>query len=138
MTTAHQLRRPVGELLRRWRGRRHLSQLELALEAGISARHLSFVENGKSAPSRETILRLAEQLDLPLRERNHLLLAAGYAPIYSEAKLGSPEMTSVRRAVRQVLGGHEPYPAVAVGRGWDLLDANAGVALLTERVAPEL
>jgi transcriptional regulator with XRE-family HTH domain len=138
VTTVEQHRRPVGELLRRWRGRRRLSQLELALESGISARHLSFVENGKSAPSRETILRLAEQLDLPLRERNHLLLAAGYAPVFSEAALGSPEMASVRRAVRQVLGGHEPYPAVAVDRGWNLVDANAGVGLLTERVAPEL
>ena len=95
------------ELLRRWRGRR-LSQLELALESGISARHLSFVENGKSAPSRDTILRLVQQLDLPLRERNHLLLAAGYAPVYSEATLGSPEMSAMRGAVRQVLSGHEP------------------------------
>src|SRR5919112_5156884 len=128
VTTIEQHRRPVGELLRRWRGRRRLSQLELALESGISARHLSFVENGKSAPSRETILRLAEQLDLPLRERNHLLLAAGYAPVYSEAGLGSPEMASVRGAVRQLLIGHEPYPAVAVDRGWNLVDANAGVA----------
>src|SRR5918998_2131129 len=138
MTTAHQLRRPVGELLRRWRGRRHLSQLELALEAGISARHLSFVENGKSAPSRETILRLAEELDLPLRERNDLLLAAGYAPVYSEAALDSPEIASVRRAVRQVLKGHEPYSAVAVDPGWNLVEANSGVALLTEGVAEEL
>src|ERR671917_423157 len=138
MTTAHQLRRPVGELLRRWRGRRHLSQLELALEAGISARHLSFVENGKSAPSRETILRLAEELDLPLRERNDLLLAAGYAPVYSEAALDSPELASVRAAVRQVLRGHEPYPAVVVDRNWNLVDVNAGVALLTEGVAEEV
>jgi transcriptional regulator with XRE-family HTH domain len=96
------------ELLRRWRGRRRLSQLELALESGISARHFSFVENGKSAPSRDTILRLVQQLDLPLRERNHLLLAAGYAPVYSEATLGSPEMSAMRGAVRQVLSGHEP------------------------------
>ena len=94
-----------------------MSQLELALESGISARHLSFVENGKSAPSRETILRVADQLGLPLRERNHLLLAAGYAPVYSEAAPDSPEMASVRQAVRQVLGGHEPYPAVVVDRG---------------------
>ena len=99
-TTAHQLRRPVGELLRRWRDRRRLSQLELALESGISARHLSFVENGRSAPSRGTVLRLAEKLDLPLRERNHLLLAAGYAPVYSEATLDSPVMSAVRGAVR--------------------------------------
>ena len=138
MTTAHQVRRPVGELLRRWRGRRRLSQLELALGSGISARHLSFVENGKSTPSRETVLRLAEELDLPLRERNHLLLAAGYAPVYSEAALESPEMAPVRGAVRQVLGGHEPYPAVVVDRNWNLVDANAGVALLTEGVAEEL
>jgi transcriptional regulator with XRE-family HTH domain len=138
VTTAHQRRRPVGELLRRWRGRRRLSQLELALESDISARHLSFVENGKSAPSRDTVLRLAEGLDLPLRERNHLLLAAGYAPVYSEAKLDSPEMSAVRGAVRQVLRGHEPYPAVVVDRNWNLVDANAGVALLTEGVAQEL
>lgn len=115
-----------------------MSQLELALEAGISARHLSFVENGKSAPSRDTVLRLAEELDLPLRERNHLLLAAGYAPVYSEATLDSPEMSAVRGAVRQVLAGHEPYPAVAVDRGWNLVDANTGVALLTEGVDEEL
>ncbi len=138
MTTAHQPRRPVGELLRRWRGRRRLSQFELALESGISARHLSFVENGRSAPSRDTVLRLAEELDLPLRERNHLLLAAGYAPVYSEAALDSPGMSAVRGAVRQVLTGHEPYPAVVVDRGWNLVDANASVALFTEGADPEL
>ena len=137
-TAAHQHRRSIGELLRGWRSRRRLSQLELALESGISSRHLSFVENGRSAPSRETVLRLAEELDLPLRERNHLLLAAGYAPVYSEASLDSPEMASVRTAVRQVLRGHEPYPAVAVDRSWNLVDANSGVALLTEGVAEEL
>jgi len=128
----------VGELLRRWRGHRRLSQFALALESGISARHLSFVENGRSEPSRETLLRLAEELDLPLRERNHLLLAAGYAPVYSEAALDSPEMSAVREAVRQVLTGHEPYPAVVVDRNWNLVDANAGVALLTEGVDEEL
>ena len=96
------------------------------------------MENGRSAPSRETVLRLAEELDLPLRERNDLLLAAGYAPVYSEAALDSPELASVRAAVRQVLRGHEPYPVVAVDRGWNLLDANSGVALLTEGVAEEL
>jgi transcriptional regulator with XRE-family HTH domain len=138
MTTAHQRRRPVGELLRRWRGRRRLSQLELALGSGISARHLSFVENGRSTPSRDMVLRLAEELDLPLRERNELLLAAGYAPVYSEATLDSPEMSAVRRAVRQVLKGHEPYPAVVVNRHWNLVDANAGIALLTEGVSEEL
>ncbi len=115
-----------------------MSQLELALESGISARHLSFVENGKSEPSRDTVLQLAEVLDLPLRERNHLLLAAGYAPVYSEASLDSPEMSAVRQAVRQVLKGHEPYPAVVVDRGWNLLEANAGVTLLTDGVSEEL
>ena len=137
-TAAHHLRRPIGELLRGWRGRRRLSQLELALDSGISARHLSFVENGRSAPSRDVILRLGEELELPLRERNNLLLAAGYAPIYSEATLDSPEMSAVRGAVRRVLAGHEPYPAVAVDRGWNLVDANAGVAFLTEGVDEEL
>jgi transcriptional regulator with XRE-family HTH domain len=115
-----------------------LSQFELALEAGISARHLSFVENGRSAPSRDTILRLAEELDLPLRERNHLLLAAGYAPVYSEAALDSPEMSAVRGAVRQLLTGHEPYPAVVVDRSWNLVDANESVALFTEGADSEL
>ena len=138
MTTVHQSRRPVGELVRRWRGRRRLSQFELALESGISARHLSFVENGRSAPSRGTVLRLAEELDLPLRERNYLLLAAGYAPVYSEAALDSPEMSAVREAVSQVFTGHEPYPAVVVDRGWNLVDANESVALFTEGVDPEL
>jgi hypothetical protein len=99
---------------------------------------LSFVETGKSAASRDTILRLAETLDLPLRERNHLLLAAGYAPVYSEATLDSPEMSAVREAVRQVLSGHDPYPAVVVDRNWNLVDANAGVALLTDGVSEEL
>lgn len=135
MTVTGQHRRPVGELLRRWRDRRRLSQFELALESGISARHLSFVENGRSAPSRDTILRLAEALELPLRERNHLLLAAGYAPVYSEAPLGSPEMSAVREAVRQVLAGHEPYPAVVVDRNWNLIDANESVGLFTAGVA---
>jgi transcriptional regulator with XRE-family HTH domain len=115
-----------------------LSQFELALESGISARHLSFVENGRSAPSRDIILRLAEELDLPLRERNHLLLAAGYAPVYSEATLDSPEMSAVRGAVRQLLAGHEPYPAVVVDRSWNLVDANESVALFTEGADPEL
>lgn len=137
MTTQH-LQRPVGELLRQWRERRRLSQMELALDAEISTRHLSFVETGRAAPSRDMVLRLAEPLDLPLRERNHLLLAAGYAPIYAETALDSPPLSAVRAAIRQVLAGHEPYPAVVVDRGWNLIDANAGVALLTEGVAPGL
>ncbi|MGI8689428.1 MAG: helix-turn-helix domain-containing protein [Thermomicrobiales bacterium] len=130
--------RPVGELLRQWRERRRLSQMELALDAEISTRHLSFVETGRSTPSREMVLHLTEQLDLPLRERNHLLLAAGYAPVYSETPLAAPQLSAVRVAVRQVLIGHEPYPAVVVDRGWNLVDANASLALFTDGVAPEL
>jgi transcriptional regulator with XRE-family HTH domain len=118
-----------------------LSQLDLALEADVSTRHLSFVETGRSQPSREMVLHLAEQLDVPLRERNGLLLAAGYAPVYAETALDAPDapnMAAVRAAVRQVLAGHEPYPAVVVDRNWTIVDANAGIALLTEGVAPEL
>jgi transcriptional regulator with XRE-family HTH domain len=136
VTTA--VARPVGELLREWRERRRLSQLDLAIQADISTRHLSFVETGRSRPSRQMVLRLAEQLDLPLRERNRLMLAAGYAPVYPETALDSPEMTAVRAAVRQVLTGHEPYPAVVVDRAWNLVDANASVALFTEGLPPEL
>ncbi len=135
---AAQRQRPVGELLRGWREHRRLSQLELALQAEISTRHLSFVETGRSTPSRHMILHLAEQLDLPLRERNHLLLAAGYAPVYAESALDAPQLATVRAVVRQVLAGHEPYPAVVVDRGWNLVDANASVALLTAGVAPAL
>ncbi|KWX05390.1 XRE family transcriptional regulator [Carbonactinospora thermoautotrophica] len=138
MTTTRQRQRPVGELLRQWRERRRLSQLELAIQAGISTRHLSFVETGRSVPSRDMVLHLADQLDVPLRERNHLLLAAGYAPVYPETALDSPQMSAVRTAVRQVLTGHEPYPAVVVDRGWNLVDANASVALFTDGVAQEL
>jgi len=138
VTTAQPVHRPVGELLREWRERRRLSQLQLALQADVSTRHLSFVETGRSLPSREMILHLAEQLDLPLRERNHLLLAAGYAPVYAETALDSPQMAPVRAAIRQVLTGHEPYPAIVVDRGWTIVDANASVALFTAGVRPEL
>ena len=130
--------RPVGELLRQWREQRRLSQLELSIQAGISTRHLSFVETGRSAPSRDMVLHLAEELELPLRERNHLLLAAGYAPVYRETSLDAPLMAPVRDAIRQVLAGHEPYPAVVVDRGWNLVDANATVALFLAGVAPWL
>jgi transcriptional regulator with XRE-family HTH domain len=136
--TAVRLQRPVGELLRQWRARRRLSQLELANQAEISTRHLSFVETGRSAPSRDMILHLAEQLEVPLRERNHLLLAAGFAPVYAETAWDAPQLSVVRAAVRQVLTGHEPYPAVVVDRAWNLVDANASVTLLTNEVAPEL
>jgi len=138
VTSAAHVHRPVGELLREWRERRRLSQLALALEAEVSARHLSFVETGRSRPSRDMILHLAEKLEVPLRERNHLLLAAGYAPIYGETVLDSPRLEAVRAAVRQVLAGHEPYPAVVVDRGWNLVDANRSVALFTSGVPREL
>lgn len=127
----------VGQLLRNWRDARRLSQMELALEAEVSTRHLSFVETGRSQPSRDMVVRLAEHLDVPLRERNQLLLAAGYAPAYPESAMDDEPMEGVRAAVRQVLAGHEPYPAVVVDRHWEMLEANAGIALLLEGVAPE-
>lgn len=130
--------RPVGELLREWRERRRLSQLDLAIQADISARHLSFVETGRSRPTQAMILRLTEHLDVPLRERNTLLLAGGYAPAYPQHGLDEPELAAVREALRQVLAGHEPYPAVIIDRWWDLLDANSAIATLTEGCAPEL
>ena len=129
---------PVGALLSRWRAYRKLSQMELALRAEISTRHLSFIETGRAAPSREMVLRLAEHLDLPLRERNRLLLAAGYAPVFAETALDAPHMATVRAAIRQILTGHEPYPAAAVDRHWNLVDANSGIALFTARVASKL
>lgn len=125
----------VGELLRGWRERRRLTQLELALQAEVSTRHLSFIETGRATPSRHMILHLAEQLDVPLRERNALLLAAGYAPAYVEAGLQSPQLAAVRSAVRDILGAHEPNPAVVLDRYWNIVEANAGLALFTEGVA---
>ena len=128
----------VGELLRDWRRRRRLSQLDLSIQADISARHLSFVETGRSRPTPEMILRLTEQLDLPLRERNHLLLSGGYAPVYAESSLESPHMAAVRGAVRQLVTSHEPYPAVVVDRSWNLVDGNSSVELFTAGCAPWL
>jgi transcriptional regulator with XRE-family HTH domain len=130
--------RPVGQLLREWRERRRLSQLDLSIQADISTRHLSFVETGRSRPTPEMILRLTEQLDVPLRERNQLLLAGGYAPAYPERGLEAPELASVRAALRLVLTGHEPYPALVINRWWELLDANGAVAMITEGCATEL
>jgi transcriptional regulator with XRE-family HTH domain len=129
---------PLGTLLREWRRRRRLSQLDLALEAGVSARHLSFLETGRSRPSREMVLQLAEQLDVPLRDRNQLLLAAGFAPAYGERGIDAPELEPVRAAIGLVLEGHEPYPAVVVDRWWDLVAANRGIDLFTAGAAPEL
>jgi transcriptional regulator with XRE-family HTH domain len=127
----------VGALLRRWREARRLSQMELALDAGVSTRHLSFLENGRAKPSREMVVKLADHLDVPLRERNELLLAAGYAPAYPEGAMDEERMAAVRAAVRQVLAGHEPYPALVVDRYWEMLDANAGVGVLLAGVEPE-
>jgi transcriptional regulator with XRE-family HTH domain len=128
----------VGPLLRDWRRRRRVSQLDLALGAGVSARHVSFVETGRARPSADMVLRLAEQLDVPLRDRNGLLLAAGYAPAYGRRGLDEPEMGAVREVIDAVLRGHEPYPAVVVDRHWGLVAGNAAIALLTEGVAAEL
>ncbi|WP_329047573.1 helix-turn-helix transcriptional regulator [Amycolatopsis sp. NBC_01488] len=141
MTTSVQAaarQRPVGELLREWRDRRRISQLDLAISADISTRHLSFVETGRSRPSRDMVLRLGEHLDVPLRERNRLLLAAGFAPAYTENALGSPEMAAVRKAVRQLLASHEPYPAAVVDRNWNLVDANAATGLFVAGIPAEL
>jgi transcriptional regulator with XRE-family HTH domain len=132
-TTTH-----AGQLLRTWRQRRRMTQLELSLRAHVSARHLSFVETGRSAPSREMLLHLAEQLEVPLRERNTLLVAAGYAPTYGEHDLDSPRMQPVRHAIDRLLASHEPYPAVVVNRWWDLVAANATIAVLMDGVAEHL
>ncbi len=125
-------------MLRHWRERRRLSQLDLASQADISTRHLSFVETGRSAPSREMVLHLADELDVPLRDRNRLLLAAGFAPVYGERDLDAPEMAPVKAAVRQVLAGHEPYPAGVVDRRWNLVDANKAMLMFTEGVPASL
>jgi transcriptional regulator with XRE-family HTH domain len=128
----------VGALLRRWRDQRRLSQMELALEAEVSTRHLSFVETGRARPSRDMVVKLAEHLDVPLRERNELLLAAGYAPAYPESSLEDAELGQVREAVRRLLAAHEPFPAIAVDRRWELVDGNAGVPLITAGAAAHL
>jgi len=124
----------AGDLLRQWRQRRRLSQLDLAVAANVSSRHLSFVETGRARPSSEMILHLAEHLEVPLRDRNALLLAGGYAPAYPERRLDEPELSAVRNALRSVLKGHEPYPAVLVNRWWELVDANSGIAHFTSHV----
>jgi transcriptional regulator with XRE-family HTH domain len=131
-------RPPVGELLREWRQRRRLSQFELALQAGVSSRHLSFVETGRSRPSADMLLHLAEQLDVPVRDRNHLLLAAGYAPAFAQRELDAPELGPVRDAIEQLLRGHEPYPALVVDRHWGLVAANRALGHLLGGVAGNL
>jgi transcriptional regulator with XRE-family HTH domain len=129
---------PVGNLLREWRQRRRRSQLDLASDAAISTRHLSFIETGRAQPSRAMLLRLAEHLELPLRARNTLLTAAGFAASYPERPLDVPAMEPARRAVELVLRGHEPFPALAVDRHGTLVLANAAVAPLLAGVAPGL
>jgi transcriptional regulator with XRE-family HTH domain len=128
----------VGTLLREWRQRRRLSQLDLASDAEISTRHLSFVETGRSLPSREMVLRLADRLAVPLRERNSLLTAAGYAPMYRERPLDDPALAGARRAVQALLAAHEPWPALAVDRHWQLLAHNRAVGALLAGIAPAL
>jgi transcriptional regulator with XRE-family HTH domain len=128
----------VGPLLRSWRRRRRLSQLDLACQADVSTRHLSYVETGRARPSRAFLLHLAEHLDVPLRGRNDLLLAAGYAPGYGETDLEAPEMAPIRSALDLVLSHHEPFPALVVDRLWRLVRANGGVGLLLEGVDPAL
>src|SRR3954453_6553636 len=137
-TTASATRASAGRLLREWRMRRRMSQLDLASEAGISARHLSFVETGRSRPSREMLLHLAESLDVPLRERNPLLIAAGYAPTYQATDLDAPEMQSVRSAIERLLTAHEPYPALLVDRRWEVVSANRAASVLIDGVDPDL
>lgn len=128
----------VGAHLKEWRERRSLSQLALACEASISQRHLSFVESGRSSPSREMVVHLAEQLSVPLRERNTLLVAAGFAPIYSQRGPEDPALGQPNDAIAAILRGHEPYPALAVDRHWNLLHANDAVAPLLAGVDAEL
>ena len=127
-----------GDQLRGWRRLRRMSQLDLALETEISSRHLSFVETGRSHPSRDMVLRLARTLDLPLRARNGLLVAAGLAPQYPERSLDDPELAPARRAIDRLLQAHEPYPALAVDRRWHMIGANAAVRPLLGGVSPAL
>jgi transcriptional regulator with XRE-family HTH domain len=138
MTAATARRGHAGDLLKEWRRRRRRSQMDLALEAGVSTRHLSFVETGRSQPSRALLIALAEQLEVPLRERNALMLAAGYAPVYAETDLDDGQAEAAREALTRLLEGHEPYPAVVLNRWGDVVLANRSIAPLLEGVAPGL
>src|SRR5919202_3327972 len=122
----------VGSLLRKWREQRRLTQLEVALDAGISARHLSFVETGRSKPGRAMLLGVSERLAIPYRERNGILLAAGYAPAFPERSLDDPALSPVRGALDRILAAHEPYPGIAFDRGWDLVAANTAASAMVE------
>lgn len=136
MTTVDQ--QTFGAMMRTWRQRRRLSQLDLALEADVSARHVSFIETGRSTPSRSMVLRLASVLDVPQREQNRMLIAAGLAPVYAERPLDSPDMAAVRSGVAKVLDAYDPFPCVVVDRGWWILTANQGAAVLLDGVAQHL
>ena len=131
-------RDPIGTMFKSWREQRHVSQLALATGAEISQKHLSFIESGRSAPSRDMVLRLAEHLDIPLRERNALLLAAGFAPMFQERSLDDPALARAKTAIELVLKAHAPNPALAVDRHWNLVATNAAVAPLIAGVDPEL
>jgi transcriptional regulator with XRE-family HTH domain len=137
--TAADVQAPTfGSALREWRQRRRLSQLDLAIEADVSARHVSFIETGRSSPSRAMVLRLADVLDVPLREQNQLLLAAGLAPEYGERSLDDPDMAAVRAGIERVVNAYNPFPCVVVDRGWQLVMANGGAGVLLDGVAPSL
>ncbi|WP_190080822.1 helix-turn-helix domain-containing protein [Streptomyces longisporoflavus] len=140
MTTAVAIKEStgVGPLLRGWRERRKVSQLDLALRADSSARHISFIETGRSRPSEEIVLRLAEHLDVPVRERNSLLLAAGYAPRFRETPLDDPSMGALREGLEQILRGYEPYPALIVDAAYDVIAANRGIAMILDGVSEHL
>lgn len=129
---------PIGEKLRDWRQRRRMSQLDLALEADISTRHLSFLETGRAAPSRDMVLRLADGLDVPLRERNAMLLAAGFAPVFANRDLNDARLRPALDAINALLGAHQPFPALCVDRHWTLVSANQAVTPLLEGAAPWL
>src|SRR3954469_3662001 len=137
MSTATQTA-PVGSLLREWRTRRRISQLELSSETGVSTRHLSFIETGRSRPSRDMVMRLAEYLELPLRERNSLLLAAGYAPEYAQTPLSAESMRDVRRTLQALVDAHQPCPAMAIDHGWNLVLANASAFALVQGIPEDL
>jgi transcriptional regulator with XRE-family HTH domain len=137
-SSAPAVARTVGDLLREWRQRRRMSQMLLATEADISTRHLSFVESGRALPSREMVMHLAERLDVPLRARNALLVAAGYAPLFRERPLSDPQLAAAREAVELVLKGHEPYPALAIDRHWTIVATNNAIAPLLSGASPEL
>ena len=128
----------AGDVLREWRLRRHLSQLEMASTSAVSTRHLSFIENGRTRPSREMLLHLADRLEMPLRERNRLLLAGGFAPVFGERAFDAPELAPVREAVERFLTAHEPYPAAVHDQRWNLVAANRGLDSLVQGVDPGL